>query len=111
YDASILAELSWPQGWGAAIWTFVTYAFIHADLNHLIFNAVWLLAFGTPVARRFGSLRFIAFFIVTAVAGAGAHLLTHFGEMLPMIGASAGISGAMAAAMRFAFQRGGPLGL
>jgi membrane associated rhomboid family serine protease len=29
---------------------------------------------------------------------------------LPMVGASAAISGAMAAAMRFAFQRGGPLG-
>ena len=29
---------------------------------------------------------------------------------LPMIGASAAISGTMAAAMRFAFQRGGPLG-
>ena len=28
-----------------------------------------------------------------------------------MIGASAAISGMMAAAMRFAFQRGGPLGL
>ena len=39
------------------------------------------------------------------------HLVTHFGELLPMIGASAAISGTMAAAMRFAFQRGGPLGL
>ena len=111
YDAGVLAELSWAEGWGAAIWTFATYAFIHADLNHLIFNALWLVAFGTPVARRFGSLRFIAFFLMTAVAGAAAHLLVHFGEMQPMIGASAGISGAMAAAMRFAFQRGGPLGV
>ena len=30
--------------------------------------------------------------------------------MVPMIGASAAISGCMAAAMRFAFQQGGPLG-
>jgi membrane associated rhomboid family serine protease len=111
YDASVLAAESWAQGWGAALWTFVTYAFIHADLNHLFFNVVWLLAFGTPVARRFGSLRFMAFFAVTAAAGAAVHLATHFGEMLPMIGASASISGAMAAAMRFVFQRGGPLGL
>jgi membrane associated rhomboid family serine protease len=111
YDAGVLAAESWAQGWGAAVWTFVTYAFIHADLNHLFFNGVWLLAFGTPVARRFGTLRFIAFFAMTAAAGAGMHLATHFGEMLPMIGASASISGAMAAAMRFVFQRGGPLGL
>jgi membrane associated rhomboid family serine protease len=111
YDAGVLASESWAQGWGAAVWTFVTYAFIHANLNHLFFNAVWLLAFGTPVARRFGTSRFLAFFAMTAAAGAGVHLATHWGEMLPMIGASASISGAMAAAMRFVFQRGGPLGL
>jgi membrane associated rhomboid family serine protease len=111
YDAAVLAAESWMHGWGAAAWTFVTYAFIHGDLSHLFFNAVWLLAFGTPVARRFGALRFSVFFAVTAAAGAAAHLVTHFGEMAPMIGASASVSGAMAAAMRFVFQRGGPLGL
>src|SRR5206468_12040206 len=36
---------------------------------------------------------------------------THPGECVPMVGASAAISGCMAAAMRFAFQAGGPLGL
>ena len=110
YDRAVLAAESWAVGWGAAVWTFVSYAFLHGNLNHLFFNAVWLLAFGTPVARRFGAFRFIAFYLVTAAAGAAVHLATHWGEMFPMIGASAAISGAMAAAMRFAFQRGGPLG-
>jgi membrane associated rhomboid family serine protease len=86
------------------------YAFIHGNLMHLGFNGVWLLAFGTPVARRFGPLRFLIFFLVSAAVGAAFHLLVHSGERLPMVGASAAISGAMAAAMRFAFQRGGPLG-
>jgi membrane associated rhomboid family serine protease len=54
-------------------------------------------------------LRFLAFFAVTAAAGAAAHLATHVGEFVPVVGASAAISGTMAAAMRFAFQRGGPL--
>ena len=111
YDASMLSDIAWPGGWAANIWTFVTYALIHADLSHLLFNAVWLLAFGSPVAQRFGSLRFTAFMALTAAAGAAAHLMTHFGELLPMVGASAAISGAMAAAIRFAFQRGGPLEL
>src|SRR5947199_7863753 len=111
YDASVLPDLAWPGGWAADVWTFATYALIHADLSHLLFNAVWLLAFGSPVAQRFGSLRFIAFMALTAAAGAAVHLVTHFGELLPMVGASAAISGAMAAAMRFAFQRGGPLGM
>src|SRR5262244_3187416 len=109
YDASVLPDVAWPGGWAADIWTFVTYALIHADLSHLVFNCVWLLAFGSPVAQRFGSLRFMAFMALTAAAGAAVHLLTHFDELLPMVGASAAISGAMAAAARFAFQRGGPL--
>jgi membrane associated rhomboid family serine protease len=111
YDHAVLASESWAMGWGAAVWTFVTYAFLHGDLNHLFFNLIWLLAFGTPVARRFGARRFMAFFFVCAAAGAAAHLATHFGEMLPTIGASAAVSGAMAAALRFVFQPGGPLGL
>jgi membrane associated rhomboid family serine protease len=109
YDASVLPDLVWPGGWAADVWTFVTYALIHADLSHLLFNAVWLLAFGSPVAQRFGPLRFMTFMALTAAAGAAVHLVTHFGELLPMVGASAAISGAMAAATRFVFQRGGPL--
>ena len=100
-----------PSWWGPQIWTFVSYAFFHADLNHLFFNLVWLLAFGPPIARRFGWRRFLVFCAATAAAGAVAHLVMHVGEFSPMIGASAAISGLMAAAMRFVFQRGGPLGL
>jgi membrane associated rhomboid family serine protease len=111
YDASVLPDVEWPGGWPADIWTFVSYAFIHGDISHLVFNVVWLLAFGSPVARRLGASRFMAFMAATAAAGAAVHLMTHFGELLPMVGASAAISGAMAAAMRFVFQRGGALGL
>jgi membrane associated rhomboid family serine protease len=110
YDSSVMLE-GWPGGLGAQIWTFVTYAFLHANWMHFGVNAIWFLAFGSAVARRFGTLRFLAFFAVTAAAGAGLHLVTHPGEQYPMIGASAAISGTMAAAIRFAFQRGGPLGM
>ena len=111
YDSMMLPAGTFPGGWGAEIWTFVTYAFIHADLTHIGVNGVWLLAFGSAVARRFGPLRFLAFFAVTAAAGAAVHLATHVGELVPMVGASAAISGFMAAAVRFAFQRGGPLSM
>jgi len=110
YDSSVVLGGALPGG-GADIWTFFTYALLHADWTHLGVNTVWLLPFGSAVARRFGTLRFLAFFAVTAAAGAALHLATHAGEQFPMIGASAAISGTMAAAMRFAFQRGGPLGL
>lgn len=111
YDPSVMPDVAWPGGWAADVWTFVTYALIHADLTHLIFNAVWFLAFGSPVAQRFGAPRFTAFMAFTAAAGAAVRLATHWGELLPMVGASAAISGAMGAATRFVFQRGGALGL
>ena len=111
YDSSVVLGGALPGGFGAEVWTFVSYSLIHADWTHVGVNAIWLLPFGSAVARRFGAPRFIAFYAVTAAAGAGLHLATHAGEPLPMIGASAAISGTMAAAMRFAFQRGGPLGL
>jgi membrane associated rhomboid family serine protease len=99
----------WPGGFAGDVWTFVTYAFLHGGWAHVGLNAVWLLAFGTPVARRFGPSRFLAFFAVTAAAGATAHLLVYSGQAVPVVGASAAISGCMAAAMRFAFQGRGPL--
>jgi membrane associated rhomboid family serine protease len=109
YDASVVLGGAVPGGAGAELWSFVTYSLIHADWTHLGVNSIWLLPFGSAVARRFGPWRFIAFFAVTAAAGAAMHLVTHAGEQNPMIGASAAISGTMAAALRFAFQRGGPL--
>jgi len=100
---------SWPGGLAADVWTFVTYAFLHFNWIHLGFNLIWLVAFGTPVARRFGAWRFLAFFAFTAAAGALAHLLSHIGENVPAIGASAAVLGLMAAALRFAFEPRGPL--
>jgi membrane associated rhomboid family serine protease len=110
YDPAVVVR-GVPGGLAAQIWTFVTYAMIHGDWVHLCVNGVWLLAFGSAVARRFGAPRFLMFFAVTAAAGAAMHLATHQGEPVPMVGASAAISGFMAAAIRFVFQGGGPLGL
>jgi membrane associated rhomboid family serine protease len=101
-----VAAGSLPGGFAADLWTFFTYAFIHADWTHLGLNLAWLVPFGSAVARRFGAWRYALFMLVTAAFGAMAHLATHLGAIEPMIGASAAISGAMAAAMRFIFQRG-----
>ena len=108
YETGVIGN-QWPGGVGAEIWTFVTYAFLHANAPHLIANVVWLLPFGSAVARRFGAVRFLLFFALTAAAGALAQYAMFVGQKFALVGASAAISGTMAAAMRFAFQRGGPL--
>jgi membrane associated rhomboid family serine protease len=109
YGSELAASGAFPGGFGADLWTFFTYAFLHADLMHLSLNLAWLLPFGTALARRFGAWRYVAFLLVTAALGALAHLITHLGATDPMIGASAAISGAMAAALRFVLREGGPL--
>jgi membrane associated rhomboid family serine protease len=84
-------------------WTALTYALLHGSWTHLLLNGVWFAAFATPVARRLGTLRLLALSLACAVAGALAHALMHPLSVLPMIGASAVVSGMMAAATRFIF--------
>jgi membrane associated rhomboid family serine protease len=91
-------------------WTPLTYAVLHADWMHVGVNCLWLVAFGSPVARRFGPWRFLLFMAVCGIGGAAAHYAAHRYDLQPVVGASAAVSGAMAAAVRFVFQPGAPLG-
>lgn len=71
----------------------VTYQFLHADFTHLALNSVWLLIFGTIVARRLELKSFLVFFIVCGAVGAAVHLLLSPGSGIPVVGASGAISG------------------
>ncbi|HJW78753.1 MAG: rhomboid family intramembrane serine protease [Microvirga sp.] len=95
-------------GDGAKPWTALTYAVLHGSWAHVLLNAVWLAAFGTPVARRCGAWRFLLLGAACAVAGAAAHVVTDPLSVAPMVGASAAISGWMAAAARFVFAPASP---
>jgi membrane associated rhomboid family serine protease len=97
-------------GGGAKPWTLLTYAFLHGSWTHVLLNSVWLVAFGPPIARRFGSGRFLLFAAVTAVFSALAHWASAPMDFSPLIGASGADSGLMGAATRFMFQPGAPLG-
>ncbi len=97
-------------GGGAKPWTLLTYAFLHGSWTHALLNTVWLIAFGPPIARRFGSPKFLLFMAVTAVASALAHWVSAPMDFSPLIGASGADSGLMGAATRFMFQPGAPLG-
>lgn len=92
-----------PGGYVTAVTSFVTYMTVHAGWVHLLVNLAWMLAFGSAVARRTGDLGFLAFSVLCGIAGALTHLLFHYGEMAPVVGASAAISGQMAGALRFLF--------
>jgi membrane associated rhomboid family serine protease len=98
------AALELPGGYLTAVTSFVTYMVVHAGWVHLLVNLLWMTAFGSAVARRLGGARFFSFSILCGIAGALTHLALHFGQMAPVVGASAAISGQMAAALRFVFS-------
>jgi membrane associated rhomboid family serine protease len=108
-QAAIIRQYHLWQG-GAKLWTMLTYAGLHGSWTHVGLNCVWLVAFGPPVARRIGAPRFLGLFCVTAIAGALSHYAVNPMDFSPLIGASAADSGLMAAAARFMFQPGAPLG-
>ncbi|CAD7054045.1 rhomboid family intramembrane serine protease [Pseudorhizobium endolithicum] len=88
-------------------WTPVTYSLLHGGIEHLLFNTLWLMAFGAPVARRIGVFRYVVFWMFSAAAGAFFHAAIHWGAPTVLIGASGVVSALMGAACRFAFPANG----
>ncbi|MCB8822677.1 rhomboid family intramembrane serine protease [Microvirga rosea] len=84
-------------------WTAVTYALLHGSWSHVLINSIWLAAFGTPIARRCGAARFFALAVLSAIGGALLYAFMNSLQVIPMIGASAAVSGMMAAASWFMF--------
>jgi membrane associated rhomboid family serine protease len=88
-------------------WSGLTYALLHGSWIHVVLNCVWLAAFMTPVVRRAGAARSTVLAAISAFGGALAHWMAHPLGVEPMIGASAAVSGFMAAAATFVFDRSG----
>jgi membrane associated rhomboid family serine protease len=93
-----------PGGDVAVVTSFVTHQFVHGNLAHLAINSAWLLAFGSPIARRTDPLRFLAFFLLCGIAGALLYLVVNGNAQILVVGASGAISGLMGAAFRFVFR-------
>lgn len=85
--------------WDRAV-PFVSYMGLHNDWTHLAINCLFLLAFAPIVARRFGAVLFLGFFLICGIAGALTYLAFNWGSPAPVVGASGAISGLMAAALR-----------
>lgn len=98
-------QISFLMGDGhARPWTLLTYALLHASWAHVGFNCVWLVAFGSAVARRFSAMGFLVLLCVSAIAGAALQWVADYSSFGLVIGASGAVSGAMGAAVRFVFR-------
>lgn len=87
---------------GKSLLTLLTNQFAHASLTHLAGNMLFLAIFGDNVECRIGKKRYLALYLLSGVAGALAHIAAAAlagPEALDfaLIGASASISGVLAA--------------
>jgi len=71
---------------------FVTYAFLHGGLEHLLGNAVTLWSLGRIVVARTGQRGFLAVFALTSLGGALCFAALSPGTT-PMVGASGALFG------------------
>ena len=83
---------------------FITHLFLHGNFTHIAFNALWLMAVGTPLARRLGTGPFIAFYLLCGVLSGVTQILSGLSSTAPVIGASGAISACMAGAFRVMYS-------
>ncbi len=79
---------------------FVTYMFLHANLEHLFFNMFALWMFGRTLEYELGSRRFLVYYFVCGVGAALVQYLVAlgFGELpLFLVGASGAVMGLLLA--------------
>ena len=80
-------------------WTFITYAFTHFELFHILFNMLWLYWIGSILAEYIGNKKILPVYMMGSWMGAALYILfynifPYFKDVIDVstcIGASAGI--------------------
>ncbi|MCU9850054.1 rhomboid family intramembrane serine protease [Defluviimonas sp. WL0024] len=73
----------------------LTSMFLHAGLMHLAGNMLFLWIFGDNLEDQMGHLGFLAFYLVSGLAAAAAHIAADPGSVVPTVGASGAIGGVL----------------
>jgi len=71
--------------------------FMHGGWGHLGGNMLYLWIFGDNVEHRFGSLKFLVFYLVSGIVATFAQVATNPQGLIPNVGASGAISGVLGA--------------
>ncbi|MGH9493722.1 MAG: rhomboid family intramembrane serine protease [Candidatus Sulfotelmatobacter sp.] len=78
-----------------------TCMFLHGGILHILGNMWFLWIFGGNVEDRFGSLPYLAFYLVCGIGSGISQVLFSWGSNIPSIGASGAISGVLGAYIVF----------
>ena len=91
----IIAGALWPLGDYFEPWQVITYAFLHGDSMHLMFNMLGVFMFGADIERVIGTLRFAFLYFASVLTAAIAQLSVNAltGSEYPTVGASGGLFG------------------
>ena len=76
--------------------SFITYMFLHADIQHLASNMFVLLSVGRAVESEIGTAKFGMVFLGSGAFSGFAHVLFNQGSGMNVIGASGAVFGAIA---------------
>jgi membrane associated rhomboid family serine protease len=79
---------------------FVTNMFLHGGWLHLILNMWTLWLFGRTVEDRFGSGRYLLFYLLCGAVASTTHALVNATSEIPALGASGAIAGVLGCYMR-----------
>lgn len=82
---------------GQNLHTLVTSAFLHGSWFHLGSNMLFLWIFGDNVEDVLGHIKYLLFYLATAIAAGLAQVLIDLNSLVPMVGASGAVSGLLAA--------------
>ena len=77
--------------------TVLTAMFMHGGYGHIIGNMLYLWIFGDNVEHRFGTARFVLFYLASGVVATAAQVALDPDALLPNLGASGAIAGVLGA--------------
>jgi membrane associated rhomboid family serine protease len=77
--------------------SFLTSMFLHAGWLHIIGNMWFLWVFGSHIETALGSVRYLAFYLLSGLAASVAQFVVSLGSPVPTVGASGAIAGVMGA--------------
>lgn len=90
---NILREGSITAGAWAEFGTLLSYAFLHGDAEHVLYNMLFMWIFAALAAELLGHWWMLAIFVFTAITGGICHVALNPDQWIPMLGASGAVMG------------------
>ena len=86
-----------PRYWH--YWQFLSYAFLHGGITHIVSNMFFLYLFGNNINDKLGHFWYVIFYLTGAVVSGVGFALLHRSSAAPTLGASGAIAAVIGAYM------------